>query len=259
MNILFEREYIFSQNDFDNFAGLSGDFNPIHIDPSFAAKSGFGKTVAHGIFLYSILFENLAKIIESNKIAASKILFPAPTFTQTKMVFEIEQKSPDFYQLCAREKHSRQETCLVEITTNIGQNNIIPMTCDATESPSGKLEIGQIFKLHRTFAPSDLDVYNETFCAECPINFVPSPLINAVFSKILGINLPGLGTNYLKQETQYLSRAEIGEKLEFSAKIIRLRADKKLVDLSVSCNSQAGNKIATGRALVSARDVAGAF
>ena len=42
----------FSQSDFDRFAALSGDDNPIHVDPEFAARSKFGRTVAHGMFLY---------------------------------------------------------------------------------------------------------------------------------------------------------------------------------------------------------------
>ena len=40
-------ERIFSQVDFDRFARLSGDNNPIHIDPAFSARTPFGQTVAH--------------------------------------------------------------------------------------------------------------------------------------------------------------------------------------------------------------------
>ena len=36
------------QTDFDRFARLSHDDNPIHCDPDFAAKSHFGATVATG-------------------------------------------------------------------------------------------------------------------------------------------------------------------------------------------------------------------
>jgi len=34
--------------DFDRFARLTGDDNPIHCDPVFAATTHFGATVAHG-------------------------------------------------------------------------------------------------------------------------------------------------------------------------------------------------------------------
>ena len=36
------------------FAGLSGDFNPLHVDASFAATTPFGQRVAHGMLGASI-------------------------------------------------------------------------------------------------------------------------------------------------------------------------------------------------------------
>ncbi|MDR3634801.1 MAG: MaoC/PaaZ C-terminal domain-containing protein [Isosphaeraceae bacterium] len=38
-----------SEADVAAFAGLSGDFNPIHVDHEFARQSAFGKPVAHGL------------------------------------------------------------------------------------------------------------------------------------------------------------------------------------------------------------------
>ena len=40
--------------DIVNFAGISGDFNPLHTDESYASKSPFGKRVAHGALILSI-------------------------------------------------------------------------------------------------------------------------------------------------------------------------------------------------------------
>lgn len=40
--------------DIVNFAGISGDFNPLHTDESYASKSPFGKRVAHGALVLSI-------------------------------------------------------------------------------------------------------------------------------------------------------------------------------------------------------------
>jgi len=52
---------VFSQADFDRFAALSGDNNPIHVDPTFAARTKFGRTVAHGMFIYSVVCSVLGK------------------------------------------------------------------------------------------------------------------------------------------------------------------------------------------------------
>jgi acyl dehydratase len=43
-----------TQADLVNFAGLSGDFNPIHIDHDFAATTPFRQPIAHGLLILSI-------------------------------------------------------------------------------------------------------------------------------------------------------------------------------------------------------------
>ncbi|NDJ34144.1 MAG: hypothetical protein GYB64_05715, partial [Chloroflexi bacterium] len=50
-----ERKRTFTQADFDLFAELSGDDNPIHVDPTFSARTRFGRTAAHGMMLYSMV------------------------------------------------------------------------------------------------------------------------------------------------------------------------------------------------------------
>lgn len=43
-----------TQTDVLNFAGVSGDFNPIHVDHEFAATTPFRKPIAHGLAVLSI-------------------------------------------------------------------------------------------------------------------------------------------------------------------------------------------------------------
>ena len=43
-----------TQADIVNFAGLSGDFNPIHVDHEFAKTTHFRQPIAHGLLVFSI-------------------------------------------------------------------------------------------------------------------------------------------------------------------------------------------------------------
>ena len=64
------------------FAALSGDFNALHVDPEFAARTEFGQPVAHG-FLHASLLSNLVgmKIPGPGALYLSQsIEFSAPVF-----------------------------------------------------------------------------------------------------------------------------------------------------------------------------------
>ncbi len=43
-----------TEADVVNFAGLSGDFNPLHTDETFAAGTPFGERIAHGMLIASM-------------------------------------------------------------------------------------------------------------------------------------------------------------------------------------------------------------
>lgn len=80
-------ERTLSQDDFDAFARLSGDANPIHVDPRFAARTRFGRTVAHGVLLYSILRGLVARLVPDARQLRQHVTFPAPTFAGEPLRF----------------------------------------------------------------------------------------------------------------------------------------------------------------------------
>jgi len=43
-----------TEADIVNFAGLSGDFNPIHMDHEFAGRTNFRKPIAHGLLILAM-------------------------------------------------------------------------------------------------------------------------------------------------------------------------------------------------------------
>lgn len=79
-------------------------------------------------------------------------------------------------------------------------------------------------------------------------------IVLAMWSTLLGMTLPGPGTNYLKQETQFLAPIPRNEPLTAQVTVTRVRLDKGLVDLETRCLAADGACVAQGRALVQARD-----
>ncbi|MBI6629994.1 MaoC family dehydratase [Pontibaca salina] len=68
------------QAEFDRFAELSGDNNPIHVDPLFSAQGGFGLTAAHGMLIYARLWAMLQGKKPTLRHLHQSIIFPNPAF-----------------------------------------------------------------------------------------------------------------------------------------------------------------------------------
>lgn len=117
------------------------------------------------------------------------------------------------------------------------------------------LEIGQSAECQRVFSAIDVRCYSQLGGHEPAAGQVPEPLIGALFSYLLGVELPGLGTNYLKQEYKFLRSANVGEMLSARVTVTRIREDKQLVDLETVCHNADGSIVCEGCALVFIGDI----
>jgi len=117
------------------------------------------------------------------------------------------------------------------------------------------VKLGDSAEITRRFGADDVSDYADLSGHRVAVDCVPEPLIGAMFSYLLGVRLPGSGANYLKQETRFHGSARPGDALTARVEITRMRLEKHLVDLSTTCVNSKGQLIASGRALVSARDV----
>jgi acyl dehydratase len=64
------------------FAELSGDYNPIHLDEEFAAKTRFGRRIAHGMISGALISAVLGYEFKERKIVylSQTLKFTAPVF-----------------------------------------------------------------------------------------------------------------------------------------------------------------------------------
>lgn len=113
-----------------------------------------------------------------------------------------------------------------------------------------RLSLEQAVHLQRTFSPEQVAQWCRLAGVERWPDEVPEPLIAGLFSCLLGMELPGPGTMYLKQRLDYVQPARLGELLTASVTITQLRPDKSLVDLDTLCTGATGQVICRGQALV---------
>lgn len=112
-------ERSFTQADFDKFAALSGDNNPIHVDAAFSATTRFGRTVSHGVLLNTVLRGLLERLVPGGKQVSQSLMFPAPTFADEPLRFSAEIQSEDSEHVTAaiRCQRARDDVVTCEGTT----------------------------------------------------------------------------------------------------------------------------------------------
>jgi 3-hydroxybutyryl-CoA dehydratase len=94
-----------TEADVIGFAGLSGDFNPLHIDAQHAAKTPYGRRIAHGLLGTSVAaglftWTDMSRSLQSSLIAMLGVearylapLFPGDTVSVTATVKDVRETS----------------------------------------------------------------------------------------------------------------------------------------------------------------------
>ncbi|MBU6997351.1 MAG: MaoC family dehydratase N-terminal domain-containing protein [Theionarchaea archaeon] len=116
-----------TETDVVHFAGLSGDYNPLHTDKIFAEQSQFGRRIAHGALTFSImtgLWDQLG-IIRETVVAfygVDAMRFLNPVLIGTTIHAEIE----------ILEKRDRGENGIVVMRNSVlNEKGELVMICDA--------------------------------------------------------------------------------------------------------------------------------
>jgi acyl dehydratase len=138
-----------------------------------------------------------------------------------------------------------------------------------SSTPFMGLEIGQRAGTRRSFSARDLAEYASLTGDANPVftdaayarqqglegQIIPGGLLAGLFSYLLGTELPGRGTNYLKQRLEFPLPAYVDQEIAAHVEIVRIRPDKQLVNLETVCTNPAGKVVCQGEALVLVSDV----
>ncbi|AMR78892.1 MaoC/PaaZ C-terminal domain-containing protein [Cupriavidus nantongensis] len=278
---------VLSQRDFDRFAALSRDDNPIHCDPAFARGTHFGATVAHGMLLFSLLCAHSARQLPQPALpVAQTLMFPAPAFVGDAVQFALSaQPAP-----AGLAAYATTVTCAggpghAPRVTAVGESCWLadaspaalagqsvaadPVAQDGDAALYG-LRPGQQASAVRAFTAADLDEYIALTGDANPFHadagfartrgfagpVVPLPLLAGMFSDLLGTRLPGRGTGWMKQSLRLAAPARLDEPLTARVRIVRLRADKDLVNLASVVIGADGRAVVQGESLVLVRNLA---
>src|SRR5688572_9931767 len=89
------------------YAGVVGDFNPVHLDAEFAAKSRFGGRVAHGMLIAGLLSGVLAM-----KLPGPGVIYLGQTlrFTKPVLIGDTVTARVEVIEIIASKKRARLTT-----------------------------------------------------------------------------------------------------------------------------------------------------
>jgi acyl dehydratase len=274
----------FTQSDFDRFAALSGDDNPIHVDPLFSQRTKFGRTVAHGMLLYASISSCINKHFNDTYQTAHEMIFPNPTYTGEAIKLHLTvSEVNEVHGTTSVETHITRadgETTCQALTQLIplphhpmaysSLNDMDATAIAPSQAQTWKgLKLGQVAEVRRVFSKQDLDEYcnlvqegsllyrNRFYASKQGYKDTPVPgaLLGGLFSYLLGTKLPGRGTNWLKQKLYFLEPVYPQQELTATVEIVRIRPEKDLINLKTILRNAQGTTLCQGEALVLVKDL----
>lgn len=272
----------FSQADFDRFADLSGDDNPIHVDPDFAARTKFGRTVAHGMLLYSTLIRIMGESFPGpgSRQLTQELIFPSPTFVGEKLCIELKvtaRPSPETAEISTEIfRPSGELGCTGKTVAALPGCSPKEINLPGRTAPAASPDHDPVPSTFRDLAldqaaentywidPDDHRAYLQLLNEQNPLHtdrgyaqtkgfrdvLLTGGELGGMISHLLGTRLPGPGTNWLKQYFYFIQPAYPGEPITGQVQIVRLRPDKDLVNLATRHENQAEEVLVSGEALV---------
>jgi 3-oxoacyl-[acyl-carrier protein] reductase len=109
----FELTHKVTAADVKAFASLTGDYNPVHVDPDFAKRTMFGKQVVHGMLTASFISTMIGMLIPG----------PGALWTSQTLEFLTPTYIGDLITVVARVKAKSNATQMLSLEINIFNQN----------------------------------------------------------------------------------------------------------------------------------------
>lgn len=128
-----------------------------------------------------------------------------------------------------------------------------------------EIKIGDFAEFAKTISESDVYMYagitgdlnpahiNEAYAQKTffKTRIAHGMLTAGFISAILGMQLPGPGTIYMKQELTFMAPVRIGDTITARAEVIEVIEDKNRIKLRTTCTNQENTIVLDGEAVVS--------
>ena len=175
------------------FAGLSGDSNPLHIDPVAARRLVFGRPVVHGIHLLLWALETV--LDRGGRLAALKVSFKAPVGVGEAVTSAV-MVSDESGMRIALEVDGRQTTVIEVTFAPAGPNVLVPDRAP----PVGSCRVLTAAELPTAAGTLDLMVESAALHARFPrlVDLLPSDQLAFLLAttRLVGMECPGLHSLY---------------------------------------------------------------
>ncbi len=128
-----------------------------------------------------------------------------------------------------------------------------------------QIKVGDTAAFSKTVSESDVYLYagitgdlnpahiNETYAKDTffKTRIAHGMLTAGFISRILGMQLPGPGTIYMRQSLNFLAPVRFGETITALVEVMEVIAGKNRVRLKTTCTNQEGTVVLDGEAMVS--------
>ena len=242
---MFPKSTIFTLESQHKFASISGDYNPVHLDPIFARRSMFGEVIVHGLNITLRAIDTwLEELKYSINFSEVNVSFPKPVKLKFPVEISWSEVADGSVNIWIKQNNqicSKVSLIFSEISNTTGSNNFDKLEIfniyfdqslpenrkiDQLTQFSGSIKIGANFNLIEELFPH---IYSFSNIEQISL------LITT--TRLVGMNCPGLNSLFSGLKLVF-SEDILDEELEY--KVIKVDKRFNLVNIQINNNTVSG-------------------